>query len=63
MLGDEWAKTIGKGTDAARELGGFIAPLIRGSLEQGMGIVEDKLAYVRAERAARLRAAPEILKI
>lgn len=55
MVDDELVKIIGKGTDAVRELGRFIAPLIKGSLEQGMGIVEDKLTYVRAERAARLR--------
>jgi len=50
----EVAKATGKGVDAGRELGGFIARFVSGSLEQGMGIVEDKLAYMRWERRQRL---------
>ncbi len=38
----EVAKTTGKAIDAAREAGGFIARFIVGSLEQGMGIFEDR---------------------
>lgn len=50
----ETAKTVGKGIDLANNVGGFIAPLIRGSLEQGIGIFEDKLKYMRWERQIRL---------
>jgi hypothetical protein len=50
----EVARTTGKGIDAAREVGGFIAPFIKGSLEQGLGIFEDKLKYMRWERQIRL---------
>ena len=51
---EEVAKTIGKGVDAARELGGFLAPFIRRPLEQASGIVGDWIAYVRWERLQRL---------
>jgi len=51
---EESAKTIGKGIDFANKVGGFIAPLIKGSLEQGIGIFEDKLKYTRWERQVRL---------
>lgn len=34
----ETAKTVGKGIDFANRVGQFIAPLIRGSVEQGIGI-------------------------
>jgi Abortive infection alpha len=50
----EVAKTTGKAIDAAREFGGFISRYISGSLEQGMGIFEDKLKYMRWERQMRL---------
>lgn len=50
----EVAKTTGKGIDAAREMGGFIANYVRGPLEQGLGIFEDKLRYARWERQQRL---------
>lgn len=50
----EISKASGKGIDAVREFGGFIAPLIGGTLEQGIGIFEDKLRYMRWERQARL---------
>ncbi|MFT3812952.1 MAG: Abi-alpha family protein [Acidovorax sp.] len=50
----EVAKTTGKAIDAAREAGGFIARFISGSLEQGMGIFEDRLRYTRWERRVRL---------
>ena len=43
----EVAKTAGKAIDAAREIGPFIAKLIKGPLEQGIGIFEDKLKYMR----------------
>jgi len=50
----EIAKATGKITDAAREVGGFIARYIGGPLEQGLGIFEDKLKYMRWERLQRL---------
>jgi hypothetical protein len=58
----EVAKATGKVVDAARELGGFVAKYIAGPLEQGVGIVEDKLRYLRWERQVRLmRRADELL--
>lgn len=50
----EVAKTTGKAIDAAREAGGFIAKFISGPLEQGIGIFEDRLRYMRWERQIRL---------
>jgi len=50
----EVAKTGGKAIDAGREFGGFIAKFIAGPLEQGMGIFQDKLTYMRWERQVRL---------
>lgn len=57
------AKTTGKGIDAGRELGQFVARFVGGPLEQGGGIVEDKLKYMRWERQVRLMVrAEEFLK-
>ncbi|MCP3682648.1 MAG: DUF4393 domain-containing protein [bacterium] len=50
----EVAKTTGKAIDASREVGGFISKFIEGPLEQGMGIFEDKLKYMRWERQVAL---------
>lgn len=50
----EAAKAAGKAIDAAREFGGFISKYVSGPLEQGMGIFEDKLKYMRWERQTRL---------
>ncbi|KWC90247.1 Abi-alpha family protein [Burkholderia cepacia] len=50
----EVAKATGKGVDAATAMGGFIATYVRGSIEQGLGIFEDKLRYSRWERQQRL---------
>jgi hypothetical protein len=50
----EAAKATGKAVDAAREAGGFIAKFVSGPLEQGMGIFEDHLRYMRWERQIRL---------
>lgn len=50
----EVAKTTGKAIDASENLGGFIAKYISGSLDQAMGIVEDRLRYMRWERKIRL---------
>ncbi|MFA5633249.1 MAG: Abi-alpha family protein [Porticoccaceae bacterium] len=50
----EVAKTTSNAIDLAREAGGYIAKFISGSLEQGMGIVEDRLRYMRWERKIRL---------
>lgn len=50
----EIAKTSGKAIDAGREMGSFIAKYIGGSIEQAMGIWEDKLKYRRWENQIRL---------
>ncbi len=50
----EIAKTAGKGIDLAGRMGGFISPLIKGPIEQGLGIFEDKLKYLRWENQIRL---------
>lgn len=50
----EVAKAAGKGIDAGSALGAFVARFISGPLEQGMGIVHDKLSYMRWERQLRL---------
>ncbi len=50
----EVAKATGKGIDAAREAGGFIAKYVHGPLEQAMGIWTDKLKYIRWERQVTL---------
>ena len=50
----EVAKTTGKAIDAGEKFGGFISRYISGSLEQGMGIFEDKLKYMRWETQMRL---------
>jgi hypothetical protein len=59
----EIAKVAGKITGAARETGGFIARYIGDSLEQGIGIFEDKLKHMRWERQVRLmQRADEFLR-
>lgn len=50
----EIAKTTGKVIGAGEKLGSFLARFICGPLEQGVGIVEDKLKYYRWERQQRL---------
>jgi len=58
------AETTGKAIDATREAGGFIARYIGGPLDQAVGIVEDKLRYVRWERQVRLfQRAEDFLKL
>lgn len=58
----EIAKTTGKGVDAGRAFCGFLSRFIGGPLEQGVGIFEDKLKYMRWERQVRLmRRADEFL--
>ena len=60
----EFAKAGGSAIEAAREAGGFIAKFVAGPLEQGMGIVEDHLRYMRWERQERLMVrAEEFLKL
>lgn len=49
----EIAKATGKGIDAVREAGGFIARYVAGPLEEGFGILHDRLKYVRWERQVR----------
>jgi hypothetical protein len=50
----EIAKTTRQAIDAGQQFGGFISRFISGPLEQGMGIFEDKLKYMRWERQMRL---------
>lgn len=50
----EVAKTTSTAIDAGREMGGFVSRFISGPLEQGVGILEDKLHYIRWERKLRL---------
>lgn len=50
----EVAKTTSTAIDAGREMGGFVSRFISGPLEQGVGILEDKLSYIRWERKLRL---------
>ena len=56
----EVAKTTGKAIDAAEKLGKFVSKYIAGSLEQGMGIVHDKLMYMRWERQQRYMARAQL---
>lgn len=59
----ELAKTADSAINASREAGSFIARFISGPLEQGMGIFEDKLKYIRWERQVRMiRKSEEFLK-
>ena len=59
----EIAKTTSNAIDAGRDMGEFISRFVSGSLEQGMGIVEDHLRYVRWERQHRLmKRAEEYIK-
>lgn len=50
----ELAKTSGQAIESANKFGAFIARFISGSLEQGMGIFEDKLKYMRWENQQKL---------
>ena len=50
----EVARAVGKTTDLARDFGGFIAKFVSGPLEQGVGVFEDRLRYMRWERQVRL---------
>jgi len=59
----EVAKTAGKLVEAGEKFGAFISKYIHGSLEQGIGIFEDKLKYMRWERQLRLmQRATELAK-
>lgn len=57
----EVAKATGKVIDASQKFGGFISRYVAGPLEQGMGIFEDKLKYMRWERQVRLMQRAEQL--
>ncbi|MDP2241886.1 MAG: Abi-alpha family protein [Burkholderiales bacterium] len=57
----EVAKATGKAIDAGQTFGGFISRYVAGSIEQGMGIFEDKLKYMRWERQVRLMQRSEQL--
>lgn len=52
----EVAKATEKAIGAAEKFGSFIARFVAGPLEQGVGIFEDKLKYMRWERQLRLMA-------
>jgi hypothetical protein len=52
----EVAKATTKAIGAAEKFGSFISHFIAGPLEQGVGIFEDKLRYMRWERQLRLIA-------
>jgi hypothetical protein len=59
----EIAKVAGNGIDAAREVGGFISRFVAGPIEQGMGIFEDRLRYMRWERQVRfMRRSEQVLR-
>src|SRR2546428_12432950 len=60
---EEIAKATGKAIDASREVGRSLARYIKRPLQQAMGIVEDRLKYMRWERRVRLmQRADEFLK-
>jgi len=48
------AKVTGQGLEIVKDSGAFVSRFIGGSLEQGFGIIEDKLKYLRWERHVRL---------
>lgn len=50
----EITRVVEKSIDSANKLGEFIGPIVAGSLKQGMGIIEDRLRYMRLERRARM---------
>lgn len=50
----EISKVAVKVMDISEKFGGFVAKFISGSLEEGMGIFEDKFKYMRWERQVRL---------
>lgn len=50
---EEIAKTAGKSVDAISQFGGFISEFTQAPLEAGMGIIADKLNYMRWERQQR----------
>ncbi len=49
----EIAKATGQGLEIVKDFGAFVSRFIGGSLEQGFGIIEDKLKYLRWERQVR----------
>ena len=57
----EVAKATGKAIDAGQKFGGFISRYVAGPIQQGMGIFEDKLKYMRWERQVRLMQRAEQL--
>ncbi len=57
----EIAKASGKAIDAGSNFGNFISRYISGTFEQGIGIFEDKLKYMRWERQQRLMVKAEQL--
>ncbi|EJC6761642.1 DUF4393 domain-containing protein [Vibrio parahaemolyticus] len=59
----EVAKAASNAIDAGREMGGFVSRFISAPLEQGVGILEDKLKFMRWERQLRfIQKANELLE-
>jgi hypothetical protein len=50
---EEVAKTTGKALDMVQQAGSFVAEYTRTPLETGIGIISDKLVYMRWERQQR----------
>jgi hypothetical protein len=57
----ETAKASGKAIEVVRSLCSFVAEITSGSITQAIGIVEDKLAYMRWERQVRFIKRAELL--
>lgn len=50
----ELSKTTDHGLQIIEKLGGFMSTIIGGPLKQSIGIIEDRIKYIRWERAIRL---------
>ena len=50
----ELSKATDHGLQIIEKLGGFMSMIVCGPLEQSIGIIEDKIKYLRWERAVRL---------
>jgi len=52
----EVAKTVRSGVEGAREFGGFLSRVLGESIETAVGMLSDKLKFMRFERGVRLAA-------
>ncbi|ELR65754.1 hypothetical protein C942_00840 [Photobacterium marinum] len=50
----EVAKTSGQAIEASKQLGGFVSKFISAPLEAGVGIISDKLQFIRWEKQQKL---------